>query len=136
MLRTIFRKRLQLLVLTLIMSAFLISTASFAFAKEKVSDPSVTTSYSKETKKTSYTYTATATTILCSSSASIKADKKGYLFLGETMGLVVPKYAYRTNIVLTANFSYNWLDNTIEFDFGPSPTTFNTPLQLFMSWAD
>ena len=134
MLRRIYRNRLQLLVLTLIMSAFLTFTASFAFGKVKVPDEA--TSFLADSSKYSIDYTLTPTEIICLSSALIKADKAGYLCLGSTMGLYIPRYAYSTDIVLTAYFSYNWLDDTIEFEFGPSPTSFNIPLELFMSWYD
>ena len=130
MLRTICRKKLQLLVLTLIMSAFLTFTTSFAFGKES------TTSTSIVTPTFSFDYTSTSKSTICSSSALIKASTGGILYLSGTMGLYVPAYAYSKDIVLTASFVYNPKKNTIEFNFGPSPTTFNVPLQLFMSWYD
>ena len=119
MLRTIGGKRLQLLVLTLIMSAFLIFTTSFAFGEESAkykSNPAVT---------------------MCSSSALIKADTGGNVYLGPTMGLYVPKYAVAQDTVITASFKYKVnKPDIIEFEFGPSPSSFSVPLELFMSWSD
>ena len=116
MLRTIGGKRLQLLVLTLIMSAFLILTTSFAFGDGNGNGNARNTIYS--------------------TSAWINAETGGSLSLSNTMGLTVPAGALSTNTVLTASFAYDKKTNIFLFDFGPSPMSFNISLQLFMSWSD
>jgi len=134
MLRTICRKRLHLLILTLIMSVFLTFTTSFAFGKVKV--PAEATSFSKDSSKYSIDYTASPTTIMCSSWALIKAKTGGVVCLGPTMGLYVPKYTFKEDTIVSASFAYNQMCDTIEFDFGPSPASFSNPLELFVSWSD
>lgn len=123
MLRTICRKRLQLLVLTLIMSAFLILTTSFAFGDSFAFGNS--NGNSKTTISTIY-----------STSELIKAKTGGYLSLSNTMGLTVPRNALSKNTVLTASFGYDKRANTFEFVFGPSSMSFSISLQLFVSWHD
>jgi hypothetical protein len=134
MLRTICRKRLQLLVLTLIMSAFLIFTTSFAFG-DSTTVSSTTESLTTVSSTTESSTTVSSTTIY-STSALIKAKYGGYLSLSKTMGLTVPKYALSNDTVLTASFVYDKSADTFEFVFGPSPLSFRTQLQLFVSWHD